>query len=137
MKKNGFTLIELVMVIVILGILAAFALPKFADLSGDAEIASCRGGLGAVKSAAGITHAAFLAGGSTAPTIEGNTVTMAAEYPDSTEIEDLANLSGFTVTTTATTAVVTLTGSTSTFTYNEADGTGTPPTYTAFTNCGS
>ena len=36
-KQNGFTLIELVVVIVILGILAATALPKFVDLSGEAE----------------------------------------------------------------------------------------------------
>ncbi|RLA05826.1 MAG: mannose-sensitive hemagglutinin a, partial [Gammaproteobacteria bacterium] len=63
-QQSGFTLIELVMVIVILGILAAFALPRFADLSGDAEASACAGGLGAVKSAAGISHAAFLAGGS-------------------------------------------------------------------------
>ena len=42
-KEKGFTLIELVMVIVILGILAAFALPRFADLGGEAESTVCPG----------------------------------------------------------------------------------------------
>ena len=64
-----------------MGILAAFALPKFADLSGDAERSACAGGLGAAKSAAGIAHAAYLAGGSTDPTIEGTTYTMVNGYP--------------------------------------------------------
>jgi MSHA pilin protein MshA len=49
-SQNGFTLIELVMVIVILGILAAVAIPQFTDLSGDAKTASVRG-IGAAISA--------------------------------------------------------------------------------------
>lgn len=71
---KGFTLIELVMVIVILGVLAAVALPKFADLSGEAEMAKVKSLAGAVSSASAINLAAVKTGNSAGIEISGNNV---------------------------------------------------------------
>lgn len=57
-KYSGFTLIELVIVIVILGIIGAVALPQFIDLTGEAKSAAVNGVAGALSSANAINYAA-------------------------------------------------------------------------------
>jgi MSHA pilin protein MshA len=131
-KQAGFTLIELVMVIVILGILAAVALPKFVNLSGDARKATLAGAEGAVHSAANMTHGASLAAGSNTVSIEGVSYTLVNNYPSAANIATLAGITGAGYTTTVAGSVATIgvTGAsnaaTCNFTYTEAAANAAP-----------
>jgi len=101
-KQDGFTLIELVVVIALLGILAAFAIPRFASLEKEARSATIQGLSGSLRSAAAMAHGLYIATGTAPVTMEGNSIAILNGYPDATAISaTLSDTTGFSVSTNA------------------------------------
>lgn len=135
---RGFTLIELVVVIVILGILAAFAVPKFMGLESQARAASTQALGGSIKSAASLAHSVAIASGNAGAdpiSVEGTNVAMVHHYPAASALAStLQDTTGFTPTVAGTTVTFARVGATTSATcqvvYAEPTAAGSAPTIT-------
>lgn len=96
-NQSGFTLIELVVVITILGILAAFAIPRFASLETEARIGAIQGLAGSVRSASALSHSLWLTQSAPATVlVEGNIINITNGYPVADDIDNtLADFTGY------------------------------------------
>ena len=97
-QRDGFSLVEIIVAITILGVLAAFAVPRFASLEVEARSAAATALGGTLRSNAALAHAVWLAEGQPeALSLEEQVVAMVNGYPSEASIDELlASFDGFT-----------------------------------------
>jgi MSHA pilin protein MshA len=129
-RQGGFALIDWAVLITILGILAAFAIPRFVSLETQARTASRDALAGSVRSGAALAHALWLANGGTVAsvTMQGQVIEMVNGYPNVATIDNtLVDVTGYRYTVAdATGTFANASFATCTVTYKEATGDGAP-----------
>jgi len=97
-RRAGFTLTEVIVVIALLGVLAAFAVPRFSGLEKDARVTTTLAVSGNVMGATAMAHSLWRAQSLQAVVMEGNVIDMTHGYPDARSVGDaIADLNGFQV----------------------------------------
>jgi MSHA pilin protein MshA len=136
-SQAGFTLVELIVVIVILGILAAVALPKFMGLEREARIAAVKSMGGTMMSAANMAHGLCMArncANNSVIQIDGQNVTFVQGYPNNASMRNLLqSYEGFTTGAGATAGRMIKAGATTAqcwVQYNQPAAAGAAPTLT-------
>jgi len=139
MKRNsGFTLIELVIVIIVLGILAATAVPKFVNLQDDARESVVKGAEAAIHSGANLIFAKSAIAGEEgvspgAVSAAGTTIGTVFGYPSNTDLRLAVDLADFADATSGAIQVFTMTGTDCALHYGQASAAG--ETYTLTNTC--